>query len=112
MFLEEQGYKLRNNILFQDNKSAMLLANNGILSSSKRTKHINVRYYFIKDRVKEGEINIVYCPTNWMVTNFFTKPLQGSQFIRFRDAVMGTICFGSLSKERVDETTKSLIGAK
>ena len=102
-FLIKQGDDIKASTVFQDNKMVMLLANNGILSSSKRTKHINVRYYFIKDRVKEGEINIVYCPTNTMVTIYLTKPLQGSQFVRFRDAIMGTTCFNSLSKERVEE---------
>ena len=59
----------------QDNKSAMLLANNGILLSSKQTKYINARYYFIKDRVKKGEIKIVSCPTSPMVTNYFIKTI-------------------------------------
>ena len=53
-FLEAQGYKVRDNILYQDNKSAILLEKNGKASSSKRTKHINIRYFFITDRVKEG----------------------------------------------------------
>ena len=48
-FLEAQGYKSNDTILYQDNKSAILLEKNGKLSSSKRMKHINVRYFFIKD---------------------------------------------------------------
>ena len=44
-FLEEQGYKSKNTIIHQDNKSAMLLEKNGKWSSSKRTKHINVRCF-------------------------------------------------------------------
>ena len=107
-FLIEQGYEIGASTVFQDNKSAMLLANNGILSSSKRTKHINVRYYFIKDRIDNNEVNLVYCPTRSMVGDYFTKPLQGSQFICFRDAIMGTTCFSSLSKERVEETNKNI----
>ena len=46
-FMEVQGYKVDDNILFQDNKSAMLLEKNGKASSSKQTKHINIRYFFI-----------------------------------------------------------------
>lgn len=45
-FLKAQGYKLSNNVIFQDNKSTMLLEQNGKASSSKRTKHINVRDFF------------------------------------------------------------------
>ena len=88
----------------QDNKSAMLLDNNGVLSSSKQTKHINVRYYFIEDKIEKDKINVIYCPTSKMVRDFFTKPLQGTKSIKFRDAIMGTSCFDSIVKERVDET--------
>ena len=44
-FLEAQGYHVDENILYQDNKSAMLLESNGHGSSSKRTRHINIRYF-------------------------------------------------------------------
>ena len=90
--------------VMQDNKSAMLLENNGILSSSKRTKHINVRYYFIKDNIEREEINVIYCPTSEMVGDFFTKPLQGSQFIKFRNAIMGVSHSNCIANEHVDET--------
>ena len=42
----------------QDNKGAILLQHNGIFSSRKRTKHINVTYYFIKYRVEKGELEV------------------------------------------------------
>ena len=51
-FLEAQGYGIDESILYQDNMSAMLLEKDGKKSSTKNTKHINVRYYFIKDRVE------------------------------------------------------------
>jgi hypothetical protein len=54
--LLEQGYTVAENILFQDNKSAMLLEKNDKDSSSKRTKHINIRYYFVTDRTCKGEL--------------------------------------------------------
>ncbi len=79
-FLEAQGYKIDNNILYQDNKSSILLETNGRGSSGKRTRHINVRYFFIRDRVESKEIRIEYCPTGIMVADYFTKPLQGALF--------------------------------
>ena len=82
----------------------MQLETNGALSSSKRTKHINVRYYFIKDYVDKGEIHIIHCPTKIMVADNFTKHLQGSKFVQFRDVIMRTKCFDSLNKEHVAET--------
>ena len=42
-FMECQGYKVSENIIFQDNKSTLILEKNGKASSSKRTKHIRVR---------------------------------------------------------------------
>ena len=102
-FLNEQGYNIETPTVYQDNRSVMLLEENGILSSSKRTKHINVRYYFIKDCINRNEIHVAYCPSESMLGDYFTKPLQGSKFVQFRDIIMGTKCFGSMIKERVDE---------
>jgi hypothetical protein len=88
-FIKAQGIKLSNNILFQDNKSAILLHKNGTASSSRNTRHINIRYFFIKDRIKSGEVEINFCPSNEMVADFFTKPIQGKRFIDLRNVIMG-----------------------
>jgi hypothetical protein len=88
-FLEAQGYKVSDNILFQDNKSAILLESNGKASSSKRTKHIHIRYFFITDQVSKGDLSIEWCPTDVMVGDYMTKPLQGAKFRIFRDLIMG-----------------------
>lgn len=90
-FLKSQGYKVSDNIIFQDNKSTMLLERNGKASSSKQTKHINIRYFFITDRISKGEVRVEWCPTAEMVADFMTKPLQGSTFKRFRDLIMGAL---------------------
>ena len=89
MFLDEQGYSLQENIVYQDNMSAMKIANNGKRSSGQRTKHMDNRYFWIKDRVKSERITIQYCPTEQMVADFFTKPLQGSSFKKMRDIILG-----------------------
>ena len=88
-FLEAQGYKINDNILYQDNKSSILLETNGRGSSGMRTRHMNVRYFFIADRVKSKEICIEYCPTGIMVADYFTKALQGLIFRQLRDMIMG-----------------------
>ncbi len=74
-FLKCQGYRVNDNIIFQDNKSSILLESNGRSSSSKRTKHINARYFFITDRILKGEVRVEWCPTKDMVADFLTKPL-------------------------------------
>jgi hypothetical protein len=86
-----QGYQVQDNILFQDNKSAILLEKNGKALSSKRTKHINIRYFFITDRVNKGDVSLVWCPTGDMIGDFMTKPLQGALFRKFRDQIMGVV---------------------
>ena len=90
LFLEAQGYKISTNVLYQDNKSAILLEKNGKRSSSKRTRAINIRYFFVTDQVEKGNISVEYCPTGEMVADFMTKPLQGTQFLKFKKLIMGT----------------------
>jgi hypothetical protein len=72
------------------------------------------RYFFIKDRLKIEGMTIEYCPTAQMLADFFTKPLQGSLFRKFRDAVMGYTHIDSLrmtteqsmEQERVGQENK------
>ena len=90
-FLDAQGYKAFESLLFQDNRSAILLEKNGKASSSKRTKHINIRYYFITDRINNGELQVEWCPMGDMIGDYMTKPLQGALFKKFRDMIMGVV---------------------
>ena len=62
-FIEAQGYEVTHNILYQDNKSTILLAQNGRWSSSKRTKHINSRFFLVKDKIDRGELEVEHCGT-------------------------------------------------
>jgi Reverse transcriptase (RNA-dependent DNA polymerase) len=87
-FLEAQGYGIKDSVVYQDNRSAMLLEQNGKASSSKRTRHINIRYFFVTDRLAAKEFSLQHCGTENMVSDFFTKPLQGSAFKKFRDMIM------------------------
>ena len=89
LFLEAQGIEVKRNILYQDNKSAILLENNGKKSSSKRTRAMNIRYFFVTDQVSKGNLEIEYCPTGDMIDDFMTKPLQGKLFEKFRKLTMG-----------------------
>ena len=91
VFLNHQGYKVNDNIVFQGNKSTMLLERNGKSSSGKRTKHTSVRYFFITDRISKGEVRVEWCPTKDIVADFLTKPLQGAMLKRFKDLIMGVL---------------------
>ena len=87
-FIEAQGYTVNDNVVFQDNQSTMRLQNNGRRSSSKKTRHIDIRYYFITDNIRRKELRVVHCPTDQMRGDFFTKPLQGSLFRHHVSAIM------------------------
>jgi hypothetical protein len=89
LFLEEQGYKIKQNVLYQDNKSTILLEENGKRSSSKRTRALNICYFFLTDQVEKGNLSIEYCPTGDLIGDFMSKPLQGKLFKKFRDLIMG-----------------------
>lgn len=89
MFLESQGYQLGENYIEQDNESAIKLEKNGRMSAGPRSRHINIRYFWIRDRSKQENITIRHCPTLDMLGDFFTKPLQGNLFQRFRDVIIG-----------------------
>jgi hypothetical protein len=91
-FLLSQGYGVIENLLLQDNKSLVLLERNRKASSGKRTRHINIHYFFITDQVSMKELTIKWCPTKQMVRDFMTKPIQGSHFRHLRDYIMGRVC--------------------
>ena len=53
-------------------------------STASNNRHINIRYFVIKDRVDNEELKIEYLPTEEMIADFFTKPLQGALFRKLR----------------------------
>ena len=75
-------------MVHQDNLSSILLETNGRGSSSKRTRHMNIRYYFVADVCKRKQITLAYCPTDKMIGDFFTKPLGDTIFWLFRNIIM------------------------
>ncbi len=89
--MKAQGFAVSDNILYQDNKSAMLLETNGRALSSKRTRHIEIWYYNLANQVAKGDLRVVWCPMDEMIADFLTKPLQGKAFVEFQDLLMGAV---------------------
>ena len=89
LFLEKQGYAVDKNILYQDNKSAILLEENGQKSAGKRSRAMNIRYFFMTDQIEKGNVQVEYCPTDDMIGDYMSKPLQGYKFRKFRSQIMG-----------------------
>jgi hypothetical protein len=73
----------------QDNTSTIRLARNGRRSCRQRTRHINIRYFYITDKIYDGSVVVSYCPTKEMISDYFAKALQGSLFRQHRNAIMG-----------------------
>ena len=88
LFLAAQGIRIKENIVFQDNMSTIKLAENGLASAGKRSRHLNVRLFFMTDLIKRKELEVKYCPTDQMTSDFMSKPTQGKTFVRFRNEIM------------------------
>ena len=101
-FMEDMGYPMKKKVLYQDNKSAIQILKNGRMSSSRRSRHMDIKYFFLKDVLQREGIDLEYCPTAQMLVDFFTKPLQGKLFKLMRDVIMGNTPF--TMEERVGET--------
>ena len=97
MFLEAQGHNVHESFFEQDNESAIRLERNGRVSAGPKSRHIDIRYFWIKDRSKEASITIRHCPTLAMLADFFTKPLQGQLFHKFRAVLMGHVHVNTLA---------------
>ena len=100
--LEHQGYKVKSSILYQDNQSAIRLEKNAQRSSSRRTRHLDIKYFWVRDRLRSEGIEVIYCPTESMVADYFTKPLQGAIFKKLRDIVMGRAPISELMIPNLD----------
>ena len=80
-FLTAQGYTC-DIIIGQDNQSTIQMIST-TTKENLRTKHIKVRYFWLRERVEKGELTIVYVPTEDMLADMLTKPMRGNLFRHF-----------------------------
>ena len=102
-FWSHQENDLKENTLYQDNTSAMKLECNGWDSCGQKSRHINIRYFWIKYSLKDEKNKFEYCPTEQMLADFFTKSLQGNLFKKCRQVVMGWDPISILREEYIEE---------
>jgi hypothetical protein len=76
--LRDYGYKLSKVPLLCDNESAIRITDNPVEHS--RTKHIDIRYHFLRDHQQKGDIKIAYVDTQNQLADIFTKPLDEKTF--------------------------------
>jgi hypothetical protein len=73
--------------IWEDNQSVIAYSHNALVS--EETKHIGLKWHFLKDHVEQGTIKLRYLPSDEMVAGMFTKPLQGPALTRHRSAILG-----------------------
>jgi hypothetical protein len=81
--LKDYGHKLSKVPLLCDNESAIRMADN--LVEHSRTKHIDIRYHFLRDHQQKGDIEISYVNTHNQLADIFTKPLDEKTFSKLRN---------------------------
>jgi hypothetical protein len=87
-FLEWQEFLVKLNIIYQDNTSTIKLEQNGKESSGKRTRHFDIKCFYVTDLISRDEVEIEYCSTDEMLADYNTKPVVGRKFLLFRDRYM------------------------
>jgi hypothetical protein len=81
--------KVKKNTIYQDNETSVLLERNGKKSSSKRTRHINIRTFLVTDAIAKEECDVVWISRDYMYGDYLTKAQQGAEFVMMRDFMMG-----------------------
>lgn len=79
-FVIAQGYEVGPAVIYQDNLSCMALMKRGG-PASERSRHINIRHFWLCERIEDKEVTIEHLGTEKMFANVLTKPVQGAQFV-------------------------------
>jgi hypothetical protein len=85
-----QGFPQKPTVVYQDNMSTLTMIERGSGNSDK-SKHINIRNFWVTDRVKSGELKFEYMPTSSMLADILTKPLQGALFRELQAKLMNEV---------------------
>jgi hypothetical protein len=83
-----QGFSSEPITIYQDNRGVIDLMN-GNLVPSQRTKHLNIRYFFAGNKIRDGEIVLKHMPTQDMIADLLTKVLSGELFYRLVEMIFG-----------------------
>ena len=106
--MSAQGYNMEPPVIYEDNKSAMKMAENGRPTTDK-SRHMHIRYFFMSDLLKRGELKIEYIKTKDQIADILTKPLPRHLFCPLRDLMLnvqtvGRSLKGCAGKSGIDRT--------
>lgn len=76
--MEMDRFNQNSIILYEDNQSTIKMLQNDRIS--QRSKHIDIKYFYVKDAIINEHIDIQYCSTKDMLADLMTKPLQNNVF--------------------------------
>jgi hypothetical protein len=88
-WLKACGFDLSNATLIHQDNQACITLMNGEGPPKNRTKHMDIRYFFIREHIKSGDIELVYTPTKKMIADLLTKPVTGSLFSHLVSLMFG-----------------------
>uniref|UniRef100_A0A1X7SEB0 Reverse transcriptase Ty1/copia-type domain-containing protein n=1 Tax=Amphimedon queenslandica TaxID=400682 RepID=A0A1X7SEB0_AMPQE len=72
-------------VIKEDNQGTIAIARNPV--SHSRTKHIEIKYHYVRETIMDGQVSLEYCPTEEMIADLFTKPLASERFAKLRGAM-------------------------
>ena len=84
---EEELEGANPSVVYEDNTGCIEWSRNPV--DHQRSKHIDLRYHYVRAKVKDGDVKLVYCPTEDMVADLLTKYLAAPRFVRLRDMMVG-----------------------
>jgi hypothetical protein len=80
------GQELKPTVIHRDNQSCIKLSKNLVFHD--RSKHSEIKYHFIRDRVQKGVVKLQHISTDEQIADILTKPLVKGEFVYFRDKLM------------------------
>nr|GEY16094.1 retrovirus-related Pol polyprotein from transposon TNT 1-94 [Tanacetum cinerariifolium] len=99
--LTDYGFHYNKIPIYCDSKSAIAISCNPVQDS--RTKHITVRYHFIKEHVENGTIELYFVKTDYQLADIFTKALPVDRF----SYLVHRLGMRSLSSQELNRLAKS-----
>ena len=85
--ITSQGIPVKSLTIEQDNKSTLAMIANG-RATGPTSRHINIRFFWLNDRLSSGEISMRYIPTEEMTADLLTKHMEGSAFYKHRNTLL------------------------
>ena len=71
--------------IHEDNQAAIVIVKDH--KFSERTKHMSIRHFYVREKIKDGTVEVSYVPTTDQLADLFTKPLTQQPFTRLRDKI-------------------------